>query len=137
MDDKLYNLNGQELKLIEGILPQLEQREVTQMKEVIDSILDSIEVKGRIEMIGKYGQAEKAAPAAIDEKKSKAITDLDKIINLTKEQARARYSIGTNNLRDIADRIGALNFNGNRMLFVRQILDDYFNKGEQVYRPRR
>lgn len=52
--------------------------------------------------------------------------NLDQIVNLTLEEAKARYSVGGGNLREIADEAGAIIRIGRKCLYSRQVLDDYF-----------
>lgn len=52
--------------------------------------------------------------------------DLNSIVNLSLEQAKARYGIGRDSLIEISDRIGADVKIGSRHLFSRKKLDTYF-----------
>lgn len=52
--------------------------------------------------------------------------DLDKIINLSEEQAKTRYNIGRCALVEISERIGANVRVGARRLYNRKKLDAYF-----------
>lgn len=55
--------------------------------------------------------------------------DLDKVILLTLEQAKVRYNIGRNNIKILADEIGAavpVGASGGKILFNRKKLDAYF-----------
>lgn len=64
------------------------------------------------------------------EKKMRALktmeVDLDKVVNLNEEQAKARYNIGRNSLIAIASKIGADVHIGSRRLFNKKKLDAYF-----------
>lgn len=53
--------------------------------------------------------------------------DLDKIVNLTLEEAKTRYSIGEGNLIAIADEAGAIIRIGRKKLYSRKVLDEYFD----------
>lgn len=55
--------------------------------------------------------------------------DIDKVINLTQEQAMSRYNIGKGNLRILAEDIGAvvrIGAGSSRILYNRKKLDNYF-----------
>lgn len=55
--------------------------------------------------------------------------NLNEVVLLTLDQAKARYNIGRNNLKILADEIGAtvhVGASGSKVLYVRKKLDDYF-----------
>lgn len=55
--------------------------------------------------------------------------DIDKVINLTQEQAMSRYNVGKCNLRVLAEEIGAIvriGAGNSRILYNRKKLDAYF-----------
>lgn len=52
--------------------------------------------------------------------------DLDKVTNLTKEQAKSRYNVGDVKLRAIADDAGAVIRIGKKILYSRTKMDRYF-----------
>lgn len=52
--------------------------------------------------------------------------DIEKIVNLTPEQAKARYSIGRDNIKRIAEQAGAIIRIGRKILYNRKKLDAYF-----------
>lgn len=51
---------------------------------------------------------------------------LDEIMLLSKMQAITRYNLGATTIRKVADECGAIVHIGKRVVFHRQILDDYF-----------
>mgnify|MGYP001264472220 CR=1 FL=1 len=52
--------------------------------------------------------------------------DLNQVVTLTIEQAKARYNIGYNTLYKVAEQAGAIIKIGRRRLFSRKKLDEYF-----------
>ena len=48
------------------------------------------------------------------------------VVNLTLEQAKARYNIGENSLYKISNEIGADIFIGKKHLYSKKRLDNYF-----------
>lgn len=55
--------------------------------------------------------------------------NLDEVVLLTLEQAKARYNIGRNNMKILADEIGAavpIGVSGGKVLYNRKKLDNYF-----------
>lgn len=57
--------------------------------------------------------------------------NLNEIINLTEEQAKARYNIGRTNLKVIADKVGANVRVGVKRMYSRPILDEFFIKSAE------
>ena len=49
------------------------------------------------------------------------------MVTLTKEQVKTRYNISATSLRNLAEEIGAIVYNGNRVLYHRKKLDDYLS----------
>ena len=58
---------------------------------------------------------------------NKMKVSLNEIVNLTEEEAQARYSIGKHRLTDIADEAGAIIRIGRKKLYSRKVLDEYFD----------
>lgn len=55
--------------------------------------------------------------------------DLNQVVALTLDQVKARYNIGANTARKIADEIGAnIRLGERKRLFNRKILDEYFSE---------
>jgi len=55
--------------------------------------------------------------------------NIENVILLTAEQAKGRYNLGLNNLRILAESIGAVvrvGASGGKILYHRKKLDDYF-----------
>ena len=55
--------------------------------------------------------------------------NLNQIVLLTIDQAKTRYNIGRNNIKVLADKIGAavpVGESGGKILYVRKKLDNYF-----------
>lgn len=59
---------------------------------------------------------------------NKIQVSLNDVVNLTKEEAQARYSIGESNLSLIADEAGAIIRIGRKKLYSRKVLDEYFER---------
>lgn len=56
--------------------------------------------------------------------------DIEKMVLLTLQQAKSRYNIGSDNIRAIADNIGAtvrIGESGGKVLYHRKKLDNYFD----------
>lgn len=51
---------------------------------------------------------------------------LNNVVNLSKEQAKARYNIGENTLYNISNEIGADIYVGRKHLYSKKKLDNYF-----------
>lgn len=58
--------------------------------------------------------------------KTEITINLNETINLTEQQARARYNIGRNSLFKISDEAGAVVRIGKKRLYSRRVLDEYF-----------
>lgn len=135
MDGDLYNLTPEELEMVYNLVPKLNKGGVTQIPAVISAMLEGSERGGKLERIGGYhctgGSASSSAENAPKNQKAgnsrgEEPVDLDKVIVLTKEQAKARYNISLGNLRKVADDIGAIRHMGNRICYSRKHLDEYF-----------
>lgn len=58
---------------------------------------------------------------------NKIKVSLNEVVNLTEEEAQARYSIGKQRLKAIADEAGAIIRIGRKYLYSRRVLDEYFD----------
>lgn len=121
MDGDLYNLTPEELEMVYDLVPKLNKGGVTQILTVIAAMLEGSERGGKLERIGGYhctgGSASSSAENAPKNQKAgnshrEEPVDLDKVIVLTKEQAKVRYNISFGNLRKVADDIGAIRHMG-------------------------
>ena len=137
LDDEVYNLTPDETKFILDIVPKLDKNGVRQIKTVVQTYLDGSRKNGKLKLIGEYrcfnGQVAEvpSLPDVAPEKKSHGIKvdktrSLNEVVNLSPEDARTRYHIGRDRLKKIAADVGASVYVGNRTLYNRQKLDEYF-----------
>lgn len=146
MDNEVYNLTPKEIEMTRKVVPALKKKGVRDIKRVLCVFLENMDRDGKLKEIASWGIDRVEEPQKIgmpcqqtqsflldgaDTPRRKlqknADADLDKVVNLTMEEAKTRYSIGTSNLTSIADNIGAIVRIGRKKLFARKILDEYFD----------
>lgn len=141
--DKFYTIAADRLPFIEKAVTELIQSNVPRMDEIINSMFSASCKQWDYELVTSYSYAERTETPQIGQIERKGINnprqgktpeieqiDLNSVVTLTKEQAKARYNMGTANLRNLAEQIGALVCSGTsrkRILYNRKKLDEYFN----------
>lgn len=136
VENDVYLLDEKQTDMFSVLIPELQFRNVCQIKEVISSLLESVEKAEKMEAIFETKienpnadeESQKMLPDNLEKSNKEIEVPLDQVANLNKKQARARYGIGEQYLIEIADEIGATVRIGRRRFFDRKKMDAHFER---------
>lgn len=136
VENDVYLLDEKQKDMFSALIPELLFRNVCQIKEVISSLLESVEKVEKMEAIFETKienpnadeESQKMLPGNPETSNKEIEVPLDQVAILNKKQAKARYGIGEQYLIEIADEIGATVRVGRRRFFERKKMDAYFER---------
>lgn len=136
LDGEVYSLTPDEIEALSLFIPEMQKYNIGQIQYAVSAFLRSMKRSGKLEEIASWGlgneaeQTKELPDKAVHRQKLQTDNSisLDNIENLTLLQAKTRYNIGRNILLKISDEAGARIKAGNKCLYSRQVLDDYFKR---------
>lgn len=131
MNDELYNLTPEEIKVIESFIPELQRYNIGKVQYVIKAYLASQKRDSKLEEIASWGVKEEKpqVPLLPDKTKKKQADDKDyNAPFITAKQAQSRYNMSYGKVAQLAKESGAWIKYGKAIRINTKKMDEYLTK---------
>lgn len=121
MDNEVYNLTPKEMEAVARLIPGMKKKGIKEIKLVLEAFLEYSERGSKLKEMASWGIDNPEKPKTQEDEPGY-------ILNLTAKQAQSRYGISRDKLNEIAEEAQAVVDIGNRKLYNREIIDEYFRE---------
>lgn len=121
MDNEVYNLTPKEMEAVARLIPGMKKKGIKEIKLVLEAFLEYSERGSKLKEMASWGIDNPEKPKTQEDESGY-------ILNLTAKQAQSRYGISRDKLNEIAEEAQAVVDIGNRKLYNREIIDEYFRE---------
>ena len=130
LDGGIYSLTPEEIEALSRFIPEMQKCNIGQIQYAVSAFLKSMKKSSKLEKIASWGMGKEEEP-----KKENALLlpkkmepDLNQVENLSVKQAQQRYGIGKAKVVEVSELAGAVIRCGTKVLYSRQVLDEYFKR---------
>ena len=129
LDGGIYSLTPEEIEALSRFIPEMQKCNIGQIQYAVSAFLKSMKKSSKLEKIASWGMGKEEEP-----KKENTLLpkdrepDLNQVENLSVKQAQQRYGIGKAKVVEVSELAGAVIRCGTKVLYSRQVLDEYFKR---------